>query len=102
MTPTTSHLHDSTPHSLESVWPKPGKEPLVDVDRAILVAIHLQAAVRAAIRAYPERHGFFVLTDMTHLGRIALIFYEEFFPKAHTLLWSAERLLSPLPLPNRT
>ncbi len=70
----------------ESVWPRPGKEPLVDVDRAVLVAIHQQAAVLTAIRALPERHVSLVLADMAHPGRIALIFYEEFFPKAQTLV----------------
>ncbi len=40
MTPTASPLHDSTPHSLGSVWPRPGKEPLVDVDRAVVITVH--------------------------------------------------------------
>ena len=85
LTPTASHLYDSTPHS-GSVWPRPGKEPLVDVDRAILVAIHHQAAVRTAIRAYPEWHALLALADMAHPGRIALIDDREFFPKAQTLV----------------
>src|SRR5260370_23600454 len=85
-TPTVFPLPDSTPHSLESVWPRPGKEPLVDVDRAVLVAVHHQAAVLTAIRPYPERHVLLALTHMAHPGGIALIFYEEFFPKAQTLV----------------
>ncbi len=87
MTPHTSHLHDSTPHSRRvSVWPRPGKEPLVDVDRAVFIAVHRQAAVLAAIRAYPQRHVFFVLTDMARLRRVVLIFSKQFFPKAPTLV----------------
>ncbi|MDQ2717004.1 MAG: hypothetical protein M3Z08_19035, partial [Chloroflexota bacterium] len=35
-----------TPHvDRLRVWPQPGKEPLVDVDRAILVAVHHQTTV---------------------------------------------------------
>jgi hypothetical protein len=85
LTPTASHLHDSTAHST-SVWPRPGKEPLVDVDRAVFVAIHYQAAVRTAIRAYPKWHALLVLADMAHPGRIALIYDKEFFPKTQTLV----------------
>ena len=72
LTPTASHIYDSTPHS-GSVWPRPGKEPLVDVDRAILIAIHHQAAVLTAICAYPEWHVLLALADMAHPGRIAFI-----------------------------
>jgi hypothetical protein len=72
LTPTASHIYDGTPHS-GSVWPRPGKEPLVDVDRAILIAIHHQAAVLTAICAYPEWHVLLALADMAHPGRIAFI-----------------------------
>jgi hypothetical protein len=70
------------------VWPKPGNEPLVDVDRAILVTVHHQAAVLvlAAIRPFPQRHVLLVLARMTHPGGIALINYREFFPRAQTLV----------------
>src|SRR6266851_3378167 len=85
-TPTAFHLPDSTPHSLESVWPRPGKEPLVDVDRAVLITVHHQAAVLTAIRSLPQRHVLLVLTDMARLGRIALINDREFFPVMQTLV----------------
>src|SRR6266700_828627 len=86
LTPTALHLLDSTPHSLESVWPQPGKEPLGDVDRAVLIAIHHQAAVLTAIRPYPQRHVFLALADMARPGGIAFINDMEFFPKAQTLV----------------
>jgi hypothetical protein len=86
--PTASPLSDSTPHSLESVWPRPGKEPLVDVDRAVFVAIHHQAAVLilTAIGSLPQWHHLLVFAQMTHPGRIAFVYYIEFFPKAQTLV----------------
>jgi hypothetical protein len=84
-TPTASHHPDSTPYS-GSVWPRPGKEPLLDVDRAALVAIHHQAAVRTAIHAYPKWHALLTLADMPHPGRIAFVLKIEFFPKAQTLV----------------
>ena len=68
------------------MWPRPGKEPLVDVDRAILIAVDHQATVLTAIRADPQGHVLLVFTDMAHLGGIALIYYNEFFPKAQTLV----------------
>src|SRR5579859_2501266 len=68
------------------VWPRPGEEPLGDVDRAVLVRVHHQAAVLTAIRAYPERHVFFVLTDMTCFGGSAFADNIQFFPKAQTLV----------------
>jgi hypothetical protein len=70
------------------VWPKPGKEPLVDVDRAVLVAVHHQAAVLilAAIHPFPQGHVLLALADVTCLRRIVLIYYREFFPKAQTLV----------------
>jgi len=71
---------------LRSVWPQPGKEPLVDVDRAVLIAIHHQAAVRTAIRAHPQRHVLLTFADMARSGRIALTDYRTFFPKAQTLV----------------
>ena len=71
------------------VWPQPGKEPLGDVDRAILITIHHQAAVLigTAIRPHPQRHVLFVLADMTHLRRIAFINHRQFFPVEQTLIF---------------
>src|SRR6516225_1274080 len=86
VTPTALHLPDSTPHS-KSVWRRPRKEPLVDVDRAILVTVHHQAAVLTAIRPLPQRHVLLVLADMTRPGRIAFINTMEFFPKAQALIF---------------
>jgi hypothetical protein len=70
------------------VWPRSGKEPLVDVDRAVLITVHHQATVLVgtAIRPLPQRHVPLVLAHMTHLGGIALTYYMQFFPKAHTLV----------------
>ena len=68
------------------MWPRPGKEPLVDVDRAIVVTVHHQAAVLTAIRPLPERHVSLAFADMTHSGRITFAYYKEFFPKAQTLI----------------
>ena len=62
------------------------KEPLEDVDRAVLVTIHHQAAVRTAIRAEPQRHVFHTLADMTRLGGTAFADDIQFFPKAQTLV----------------
>ena len=55
------------------VWPKPGKEPREDIDRAILVAIHHESTVQAMIRPFPQGHVLQVTTATTHLGRVALI-----------------------------
>src|SRR5436190_1041041 len=77
-----SWLSPSTPQVGHlPVWPKPGNEPLEDVDRAVLVAVHHQAAVLvlAAIRPFPQRHVLLVFARMTHPGGIALINYREFF-----------------------
>lgn len=68
------------------MWPKPGNEPLVDVDRAVLIAVHHQTTVRTSIRSFPERHVLLVLTDMTSLGRITFTYYSEFFPVMQTLV----------------
>jgi hypothetical protein len=67
------------------MWPQPGKEPLVDVDRDENSAVHHQAAVRTAIRPYPQRHVFLTLADMARPGGIAFIDEMQFFPKAQTL-----------------
>src|SRR5260221_11854157 len=71
------------------VWRRPRNEPLVDVDRAILVAIHHQAAVLilTAIRPLPQWHVLLVLTGMAHPGCIAFTDYRECFPKAQTLVF---------------
>src|SRR5260370_32245378 len=73
---------------IKSVWPRPGKEPLVDGDRAVLVAVHHQTTVLilAAIRALPQWHILLMLALVAHLGRIALIYYRECFPKTQTLV----------------
>ncbi len=71
---------------LRSVWRKPRNEPLVDVDRAVLVTVHHQAAVRTAIRSHPERHVLLVFADMAHPGRIAFVYNVQFFPKTQTLV----------------
>ena len=68
------------------MWPWPGKEPLVDVDRAVLVAIHHQAAVLTAIRPDPQGHIFFAFADMTGLRRLAFAYYKQFFPNMQTLI----------------
>jgi hypothetical protein len=70
------------------VWPKPGKESLVNVDRAVLVAIYHQAAVLilTAIRPLPQWHALLALTHVARLGGIALIDYRTFFPKTQTLV----------------
>ena len=70
------------------MWPRPGKEPLVDVDRAVLITVHHQATVLVgtAIRPFPQGHVLLVFAHMTHLGGIALADDREFFPKAHTLI----------------
>jgi hypothetical protein len=71
------------------VWPKPGNEPLVVVDRAILVTVHHQATVlvRTAIRSLLQGHVLFVFTCNAHPGRIAFAYYIQFFPKAQTLVF---------------
>ena len=71
------------------MWRGPRNEPLEDVDRAVLVAVHHQTTVLmlAAIRPLPERHVLLVLADMTHLGRITLINYRGVFPKTQTLVF---------------
>ncbi len=59
------------------VWSQPDKEPLVDVDRAVLITVHHQAAVliRAAIRSLPQGHVLLAPADMALLTRIALTYY---------------------------
>ncbi len=71
------------------VWRRPRNEPLVDVDRAVLVAIHHQAAVLilTAIRPLPQWHVLLVLTGMAHPGCIAFAYYIEFFPVMQTLVF---------------
>src|SRR5260221_11013089 len=78
----------STPHS-KSVWRGPRNEPLVEVDRAVLVTVHHQATVLmlATIRPLPQWHVLLVLAGMAHLGRIALVYYRKCFPKAQTLVF---------------
>ncbi len=90
LTPTMRHLRAAHRTQVASrVWRKPRNEPLVDVERAVLVAIHHQAAVPvlAAIRPLPQWHVLLVFAGMTHPGGIALINYREFFPKTQTLVF---------------
>jgi len=70
------------------VWRRPRNEPLVEVDRAVLVAVHHQATVLmlAAIRPFPQWHVLFVLAGMTHLRRIVFVDDMQLFPKAQTLV----------------
>jgi hypothetical protein len=70
------------------VWRKPRNEPLVHVDRAVLVTVHHQAAVLvlAAIRPLPQRHVLLMLAGMTYFRCIAFAYDREFFPKAQTLV----------------
>src|SRR5260221_10213164 len=68
---------------------RPRKEPLVDVDRAVLVAIHHHAAVLmlTAIRPLPQWHVLLVLAGMAHPGCIAFVYDIQCFPKAQTLVF---------------
>ena len=79
-------LAQHTALPLESVWPRPGKEPLIDVDRAVVVTVHHQAAVLTAIRAHPQRHVLLVVADMARFGGIAFAYYNQFFPNMQTLV----------------
>src|SRR5438874_10664 len=84
------HLHAAQRTQVSSrVWRKPRNEPLVDVERAVLVAIHHQATVLilAAIRSFPQRHVLLLFAGVTRPGGIALINYREFFPKTQTLVF---------------
>jgi hypothetical protein len=90
LTPTVHHPRAAHRTQVASrVRPKPGKEPLEDVDRTVLVTVHHHAAVLVltAIRPFPQRHVLHVLAGMTHPGGIALINYREFFPKTQTLVF---------------
>ncbi len=55
---------------------RPGHEPLVDVDRAVLTAI----------RPLPQWHVLLPLARAAQLRRIMLVNYIEFFPKAQTFI----------------
>jgi hypothetical protein len=57
----------------ESVWPRPGKEPHQNVDRAIFVTIHDESAFCAAIRPFVERHILSMSALATGFRRIAFI-----------------------------
>ena len=65
---------------------QPGKEPPQLIDRAVLVAIHHQAAVPTAIRALPERHGLRVPAPAAGLARMAFILDFQHFPSENTLV----------------
>ena len=68
------------------MWPWPGKEPLIDVNRAIFITIHHEATVLAAIHPLPQRHVLLAMTDMTSFGGIAFAYDMEFFPKTQALV----------------
>ena len=69
------------------MWRRPRKEPLVDVERAVLIAVHLQAAVRTAIRALLERHVADAFADMPRPGGITFAGDKKvFFQNADTLM----------------
>ncbi len=57
------------------MWPKPGKKPLEDVDRAILITVHHQATcfIGTAIGPFPQRHVLLVSTATTHLACVPFI-----------------------------
>jgi hypothetical protein len=71
MTPTASIF--IRVHFTQGVWPSPGKELLVDVERAVLLAIHHKAAVLTAILVYTKRHVMLALAGISYPGRIAFI-----------------------------
>ena len=66
--------------------PKPGKEPPQLIDRAVLIAIHAEAAVPTAIRALPQRHGLRVPTAAAGLARMAFILDFQHVPSQETLV----------------
>ena len=71
----------STPHVDQlRVWPSPGNEPLVDVDRTIVITVHHQATVLTVIRSLPQWHVLLLLAHMTRLGGIAFTYNMQFFP----------------------
>jgi hypothetical protein len=80
------HAH-AAHRTLKSMWRGSRHEPLVDVDRAVLVTVHHQTAVLilAAMRPLLQGHVLLVLTGMTHPGRIAFVDDIEFFPKCRHL-----------------
>ncbi len=68
------------------VWRKPRNEPFIDVDRAILVAVHDQSTVRTAIGALPQRHRLEPFAAVAHLARVVFIDHVQVFPKAFTFV----------------
>src|SRR5215472_14984643 len=75
-----------TPHGITRVWPKPGKEPLSDVDCAVRITIQHEPTIPTAIRALLERHGLFVPTAATGLARRAFIDDFQCLPSQETLV----------------
>ena len=65
---------------------EPGKEPLSNVDRAVLIAIHEEPTVPATIRALPQRHGLLVPTAAAGLARFAFIDDCQDFPSQETFV----------------
>lgn len=55
------------------VWPKPGKEPPQDIDRAVFVTIPDEPTILATIGPLPERHGLEMPTATALFGCVALI-----------------------------
>jgi hypothetical protein len=68
------------------VWPKPGKEPLSDVDRAVLIAVHHQPTVPTTIRALVKWHVLLLPTVAAGLARIAFIKEFQHFPSEVTFV----------------
>ena len=70
------------------MWPEPGKVPLENVDRAVLITVHHEATVRigTAIDTLVEWHGLLALTAATHLARVPLIYDHQFFPREYALI----------------
>jgi hypothetical protein len=68
------------------VWRKPRKEPLVDVDGAVFVAIHHQPTVRTPIRPLTKRHVLLAFAGVAHFGGTGFINHVQVFPKAYELV----------------
>ena len=63
----------NTPHGIARVWPQPGKEPLVMIDRTVLVTVHDQPTVLAAIGPRVLRHGLQMSAPTAPFGAIVLV-----------------------------
>src|ERR1044071_6555237 len=59
---------------------QPGKEPLADIDRTVLITVHHEPTIPTAIRALSKRHGLLATTATTGLARMAFIYDFQDFP----------------------